>query len=203
MKNDELKAYKGDIYIPVYGSIADAKVYLKDKVDEAIAELKQKLEERKNAAIDIKLSAEKVLRDLLDCGMIQEWFFNGEFHAVLKSDDPHLQIAELKAENERLKKEVWEADERAIDAGATSVEKMAELRATRRALWLARAERADDRARIFFFCDLETVLDIDGFSHDYKKKKGHKKLTAKTWRIIWLKVERKCREKAEEYKEAK
>lgn len=34
----ELKAYKGDIYIPVYGSIADAKVYLKSEVDEVITE---------------------------------------------------------------------------------------------------------------------------------------------------------------------
>ena len=33
----ELKAYKGDIYIPVYGSIADAKVYLKSKADKVIA----------------------------------------------------------------------------------------------------------------------------------------------------------------------
>ena len=69
-----------------------------------------------------------------------------------------------------------------------------------RALWLARAERAADRARIFYFNDLETMLDIDGFSYDSKKKKGHKKLTAREWRIIWLKVERKCREKAEKYK---
>lgn len=69
-----------------------------------------------------------------------------------------------------------------------------------RALWLARAERADDRARIFYFSDLESVLDIDGFSYDSKKKKGCKKLTARLWRIIWLGVERKCRDKAEEYR---
>ena len=123
--------------------------------------------------------------------------FNGKAicggYTYYDSDEVDEAIAELK-------KKLWEADERAIDAGATSVEKMEELRATRRALWLARAERADDRARIFFFCDLETILDIDGFSHDSHKKKGHKKLTARTWRIIWRKVERKCREKAEEFK---
>ena len=44
LKCDELKAYKGDVYIPVYGSIADAEGYLKKEADEAIAELKQKLE---------------------------------------------------------------------------------------------------------------------------------------------------------------
>ena len=43
MKCDELNAYKGDVNIPVYGSIADADVYLKKDVDAAIAELKQKL----------------------------------------------------------------------------------------------------------------------------------------------------------------
>lgn len=34
----ELKAYYGDVYIPVYGSIADAKVYLKSDADKVIAE---------------------------------------------------------------------------------------------------------------------------------------------------------------------
>ena len=48
-------------------------------------------------------------------------------------------------------------------------------KAMRRALWLARAERAADRARIFYFNDLKTILDIDGYSYDSKKKKGHKK----------------------------
>lgn len=40
MKCDELNAYKADVYIPVYGSIADAKVYLKSEADKVIAELK-------------------------------------------------------------------------------------------------------------------------------------------------------------------
>lgn len=38
MKCDELKAYKADVTIPVYGTIADAEVYLKDKADEALSE---------------------------------------------------------------------------------------------------------------------------------------------------------------------
>lgn len=41
MKCDELTAYKGDVTIPVYGTIADAEVYLKKEADEAIAELKE------------------------------------------------------------------------------------------------------------------------------------------------------------------
>ena len=136
----ELKAYKGDIYIPVYGSIADADVYLKKDADKAIAELKDVIHE-----LQVNLEGAKATSyaDSVDAGM----------------------------ENRRLK----------------------------RALWIARAERASDRARIFYFNYLETMLDIDGFSYDSKKKKGHKKLTARIWRIIWLKVERKCRAKAEEY----
>lgn len=83
---------------------------------------------------------------------------------------------------------------------AKLVEQESENRKQKRALWMARADRADDRARIFYFNDLETKLDIDGFSYDSKKKKGCKKLTARLWRIIWLKVESKCRAKSEEYK---
>ena len=45
LKCDELNAYKGDVYIPVYGSIADADVYLKKDVDAAIAELKDVIHE--------------------------------------------------------------------------------------------------------------------------------------------------------------
>ena len=41
MKCDNLTAYKGDVTIPVYGTIADAEVYLKKDVDAAIAELKE------------------------------------------------------------------------------------------------------------------------------------------------------------------
>ena len=41
LKCDKLTAYKGDVTIPVYGTIADAEVYLKKDVDEAIAELKE------------------------------------------------------------------------------------------------------------------------------------------------------------------
>lgn len=40
---DKLNAYNADVYVPVYGSIAGAKVYLKTDVDEAISELKSKL----------------------------------------------------------------------------------------------------------------------------------------------------------------
>lgn len=49
LKCDALKAYKADVTIPVYGTIADAMVYLKEKTDEAIAELKSALNEAEEA----------------------------------------------------------------------------------------------------------------------------------------------------------
>lgn len=129
MKCDKLQAYKADVTIPVYGTIADADVYLKDKADEAIATLRGANDEKSERIVELqkqvdeldgaKKSAELILMSLLDCGLIKEWYFNGKFNAVLKADDPHLQIKELKAENAQLKKETefmhsncrWDAGE--------------------------------------------------------------------------------------------
>ena len=128
-----------------------------------------------------------------EIALLKERICNGDVSRLTWIDDciaKDKEIAELKQKLEDVQ----------ASAYAESVDAGMENRILRRALWIARAERADDRARIFYFNDLETMLDIDGFSYDSKKKKGHKKLTARIWRIIWLKVERKCRAKAEEYK---
>lgn len=63
------------------------------------------------------------------------------------------------------------------------------------ALWISRAERASDKARIFYFAETyEIKLNIDGFSN---KEKGRTRMcTARRWELTWLKVERKCRDKA-------
>ena len=37
----KLKAYKGDVAIPVYGTIADAEVYLKSEADKVISDLEE------------------------------------------------------------------------------------------------------------------------------------------------------------------
>ena len=100
-------------------------------------------------------------------------------------------IAELKAENERLKKELWEADERAIDAGATSVEKMEETKSTRRALWLARAERAKTTAKIY---SQEASLIL--LKEHYPKSCGFCYIMNNKWK----KVEQLCRAKAKDLK---
>ena len=124
-----------------------------------------------------------------------EWYDANIVDCLL--DEKDAEITSLKAENERLKAKLESVQ---ASAYADSVDAGMRERRLRRALWLTRAERADDRARIFYFSDLESVLDIDGFSYDSKKKKGCKKLTARLWRIIWLNVERKCLKKAELYK---
>jgi ABC-type phosphate transport system auxiliary subunit len=87
MKCDELKAYKGDVTIPVYGTIADAELYLKDKADAAIAELKDKCQ----------------MHDFFweGCGFAKRGFKNTI--AVSEAFDRlEAENAELKAENERL-----------------------------------------------------------------------------------------------------
>lgn len=172
MKCDELKALVFSIsdlaYVdeptpqPNFQNPHDHAVYKATEVDEAIAQLKEKLHDVDN-----------------------------------KWNEQCKEIAELKAENEQLKAKLENVQ---ATAYADSVDAGMRERRLKRALWIARAERADDRARIFYFSDLESVLDIDGFSYDSKKKKGCKKLTARLWRIIWLNVERKCRDKAEEWR---
>ena len=66
MKCDELKAYKGDVYIPVYGSIADADVYLKKDADTAIAELKDVIHELQ---VDLEGAKAAAYAESVDAGM--------------------------------------------------------------------------------------------------------------------------------------
>ena len=135
----------------------------------------------------------------MKCDKLEEWYA-GQFSPsarVYGASDVMEAIAELKDVIHELQVDLEGAKSTAY---ADSVDAGMRERRLNRALWLMRAERASDRARIFYFNDLETMLDIDGYSYDSKKKEGHKKLTARIWRIIWLKVEHKCRVKAEEYK---
>lgn len=98
-------------------------------------------------------------------------------------------IAELKQKLEDAKASAYAES---VDAGMRD-------RRLKRALWIARAERASDKALIFYFAMAESYpLNINGYSD---KEKGHTRMrNAIWWRTTWLKVERKCRAKAEEYK---
>ena len=66
LKCDELQAYKGDVYIPVYGSIADADVYLKKDADKAIAELKDVIHELQ---VDLEGAKATAYAESVDAGM--------------------------------------------------------------------------------------------------------------------------------------
>lgn len=50
----------------------------------------------------LKNSIEVVLKSLMDAGLIQSWYFNGEgYHALLKANSPYVEIADL---NDQIKK---------------------------------------------------------------------------------------------------
>ena len=85
---------------------------------------------------------------------------NGNVEVCLK-EDVDAAIAELKSENERLNN--------ALD----------KERRLKRALWIARAERANDKQTYY------THTRGDGWCHRVSQ---------------WIEVERKCLNKAEEYK---
>jgi hypothetical protein len=144
-------------------------VYLKKDADKVIAEKDQEIAELKKKLMPC-LKGDCILT----CEVVEKY---GK------------ENAELKAKLEDAKATAY-AD--SVDAGM-------ENRRLRRALWIARAQRANDKARIFYFAETCGVkLNIDGYSN---REKGHTRMcTARWWRLTWLKVERKCRAKAEEYK---
>ena len=111
-------------------------------------------------------------------------------------DEMDIYIAELE---QKLAEKDKEIESLKASHYAESVDAGMRERRLHRALWLARAERASDKARIFYFAETCGVkLNIDGYSN---REKGHTRMcTAREWRITWLKVERKCIKKAEEYK---
>jgi hypothetical protein len=128
----------------------------------------------------------------------------GRFYVA---DEVEAAIDELKAAHHKERHEyikmIAELKQKLEDvqasAYAESVDAGMENRRLKRALWLARAESASDKARIFYFAETcEVKLNIDGFSN---KEKGHARMRpARWWRLTWLKVERKCQAKAEKYK---
>ena len=153
MKCDELNAYKGDVTIPVYGSIADAKVYLKKDVDAAIEELKEFAEDAclerddNQTAID-ELQAENAeLKQKL--AEKESWVkMLGEGEATLS-----LELEKTKQKLENVQASMY-AD--VVDANM-------ENRILRRALWLARANHADTMQKYNIECK------CDGWVHRVNK----------------------------------
>ena len=96
-------------------------------------------------------------------------------------------IAELKQKLEDVKASAYAE---MVDAGMRE-------RRLRRALWLARAERAKEKQQLFHFSLGYEKLCIDGFYDPYR---GRRELSPKKWIKVFNKVESKCRDKAEQYK---
>lgn len=111
-------------------------------------------------------------------------------------------IAELKRENENMKdafggttiayKQVCDEYEQ-CDKG---------LRATKRALWLARAERAYVITLLWnVYCYQNNCLYFRDFLNEKCNPfRDLPKKTAKEWRNLWESIDTKCRAKAEKYK---
>ena len=178
--------------------------------DKEIAELKQTIDK----LVGVKKSAEQILKNLLDCGLIKEWYFNGKFNAVLSADDPHLKIAELKdrldAANNQCENLINSAtdimlrQDKANDAKRDEIESLkathyAEMvdagmreRRLKRALWIVRAEMCHR-------------FDVDRYLRNHRNSWYNENFL--TWadacvamEVKMCKVESKCRAKAEEYK---
>lgn len=76
-----------------------------------------------------------------------------------------------------------------------------QLRATERALWMARAQRAEARKNYWYVRSIhegdKDLWSIDGSAVKYI---GCVKRTNYNWLLTWSEVESRCRAKAEEYK---
>lgn len=110
---------------------------------------------------------------------------------VYLKDEVDAAIAELKQKLEDAKATAY-AD--SVDAGMRD-------RRLRRALWLARAYRAEARKNYWYARSChegdERLWSIDGSAVKYI---GCIKRTNFDWLVTWSKVEEKCCEKAKEYK---
>ena len=111
--------------------LGDEKVYLKSEADKVIAEkdteiveLKKSLEQKNIAEGSVR----RILWELMDGGIIKEWYFNGKYNVLLSADDPHIQIAELKTKIEEV-----------------SLKFCKQLRHQKYKLCLAMAERCEER----------------------------------------------------------
>lgn len=107
----------------------------------------------------------------------------------------------LKSDVDKVIAELKEAIE---DANANAIKwqddlyaMIAELLETKRALWLARANRAKEKQQLFHFSLGYEKLCIDGFYDPYS---GRRELSPKQWIKAFNKVEVKLLKKAEEYR---
>ena len=110
---------------------------------------------------------------------------------VYLKEDVDAVIAEL---NQKLEDAKATAYAESADAGM-------ENRRLKRALWLARAERAIEKQNHFALChnhSIDLYFCINGSSMPTERNTTMR--LSSEWSMIWKKVARKCKAKAEEYK---
>lgn len=143
----------------------------------------------------------------MKCDELKEYYYYEDrvvtpathMYRVYHADKVDAAIAELKAENARLKKcEIWMKQHFYCEEVIAC--ESAKNRQLKRALWLARANMARGLAEM-----CETQIDCCGVSRSrllvgWDKKSKPKRMTTTEWGELWRKVEKKCRAKAEEYK---
>lgn len=154
---------------------------------------------------------------------------NGKVEVCLKEDvdialfEKDKEIAGLNAKLEDVNELIKTARQMLEDVKATHYAEMVDAgmreRRLKRALWLARAERAKYRVE-YWSCRGGTLLEhypfcvngdspfnrlsemgcLYGDSNERLKEAKFKHLYASEWMLVWENVERKCRAKTEEYK---
>jgi len=158
------------IEIPGIGSIESADLYLKSDADKLIAELKAQVNAHNNRA--------------------NLWHYNAQ--------NEHNATVALRMENAKLKAKLEDVQNSAY---AESVDAGMRERRLKRALWLARASEAVKEVN-YWTCQDESSYVIVDFNVRHETITSYKEPHHRPykWILIWENVERKCREKAEEYK---
>lgn len=190
----DLKEYEASVHYLVI----EAKVYLAKDVDEYFAKMTK---DNCKKAANILEGVVDLKQKLHDAEMAKD-------DAEAANTEYRIENEKLKAENERLtceRETILENYKNMVDEANNNVNLYyAERRAhkaTRRALWLERAERASAWQIHFSLChnhSIEREFCINGASVPCEGMMTMR--TARDWAVIWKKVEQLCRAKAEEFK---
>ena len=168
----ELNAYKADVTIPVYGTIADAEVYLKEKADEAIAELKARIQ-----LDDDEMEGFLQLEEECGGGDLRNYIAELKQKLEDVQATAYTESVDAGMRERRLRRALWLARARSAHNAAMMWEILSDE-------YLSGAQ---------FTIDFRCVGDPD--VTEFQMFRG-----CMDWMKIYENVERKCRAKAEEYK---
>ena len=120
-----------------------------------------------------------------------------EYEDCYRTDDLYYPKSEVDAAIAELKAKLEDVQ---ATAYAESVDAGMENRRMKRALWMARAKRATEKADSFI--DIKVTYNgVCNIDHCvYPEKNARRMLTCDEWLDVWTNVWEKCLNKAEEYK---